>query len=115
MNVLFFMSLLKVVFTFNYEEVHPLYIDAMAISQFTKPCSKIKAYEKDCVKAELLFTIDKLFNIEVTNSGWVGIECLGKREMSKTDFLEPMFPEVHVIVIWKHKVSSDKYDEITRC
>ncbi len=99
------MSILKIVFTLDYEESHNLYIDAFITSHFPNtPCSKIREYQKDYLKAELFMHTDRLFNIEVTNELlFAGEECRSDREVEPSELrATPDYPEAYLEIVWKH-------------
>lgn len=107
----------KIVFTLNYEEGHPLYIDAMALFHVTLRKRKLRRYMIDRAKRELLYLIDYLFNPEVTNMlEFKGVEKIPDRQAKKEKITAPEYPEVYFLIIWWHRDNGLKqmYQEIRR-
>ena len=103
----------KIIFTLDYEEGHPLYIDAL-ICFHTK---RIRKYQIENAKIQLLYQLDYLFNPAVTNEmKFMGIEKIYDRVAKKEGLKCPDYPNSRVIIIWKHREDGykQKFDEIQR-
>jgi len=107
------MPVIQVVMTLEYTEDHPIYIDAQ-ICFYSK---KVRRYQIENAKLQLLYKLDYLFNPEITNMmNLVGIERIHKKKAEKQGLDCPEYPESHIVIIWKHKDDErpSKYDEYER-
>lgn len=103
----------KIIFTLNYEQGHPLYIDAIACYHTRRP----RRYMEENAKVVLLEKIDYLFNPDVTNEMFfVGVEYIPDREAKEEKLECPEYPEVLEKVIWKHHADEipKKFEEVEK-